>query len=107
MTLALAYEAYLLLCSFHEPGGARLRRALISVFGRSGLDGVSPHRNGFPFPEPECSRLLQPAGWSDFPTARTNVGLDARRTINHFRSKIYFGFASPPTAMSSFNFFGG
>src|SRR5438034_4100495 len=27
----------------HEPGGARLRRALISVVGRSGLDGVSPH----------------------------------------------------------------
>src|SRR5881296_1992440 len=29
----------------HEPGGARLRRALISVVGRSGLDGVSPHRS--------------------------------------------------------------
>ena len=27
-------------------GGARLRRALIPVVGRSGLDGVSPHRQG-------------------------------------------------------------
>src|SRR5207253_1785276 len=29
-------------------GGARLRRALISVVGRSGLDGVSPHRSWSP-----------------------------------------------------------
>src|SRR5437016_2068146 len=30
--------------AFHEPWWARLRRALISVAGRSGLDGVSPDR---------------------------------------------------------------
>ena len=29
----------------HEPGGARLRRALIFIYWRSGLDGVSPHRS--------------------------------------------------------------
>src|SRR5213082_863957 len=31
--------------TFQESGGARFRRAQISALGRSGLDGVSPHRS--------------------------------------------------------------
>src|SRR2546429_4554972 len=31
--------------ALHEPGGARLRRAPISIHWRSGLDGVPPHRS--------------------------------------------------------------
>src|SRR5438094_10359381 len=40
--MAPTHVQFLGMFSSHEPGGARLRRALVSI--RCGLDGVSPHR---------------------------------------------------------------
>src|SRR5437660_10950735 len=49
----------------HEPRGARLRRALISIYWRSGLDGVSPHRSG------KVCKALVGSGCSNRPLRQT------------------------------------
>src|SRR5438093_13583063 len=44
-TLRVEREKHRAVRNLYEPGGARLRRALMSVLWRSGLDGVSPHHS--------------------------------------------------------------